>query len=97
MSSLSRKGNTRSDLDHMVKKLSKHCKENSVQALVYYEHGPVGRTAFSGYYSPEMLKSLVINLCISHGNLVQGALNDFAKMAQSAKDKENYDNSLQSK
>ena len=88
MSSLSRKCNTCSDLDRMVKKLKKHCEENKVQALVYYEHGPVGRTAFSGYYSHEMLKSLVVNLCISHGLIVQQGLDEFAAIAEKVKEQQ---------
>ena len=88
MSSLKSNGNTRSDLAHMVKKIAKHCKDNKVQSLIFYESGPVGQVAINGFYSPEMIKSLVVNLCISHGSIVQDGLDEFAKIAQMVKEKQ---------
>jgi hypothetical protein len=83
--SLKSSGNTRTDLAHLVKKLSKHCKDNQLQAIVCYEAGTPGNVAIAGFFSDAMIKSLVVNLCISKGKVVQEALDSFAVMAEEYK------------
>lgn len=63
-----------------------HAKAKLLQCFIFTEGEKPGTVSISGHYSAQMVKSLVINLAMKHGDLFSEAVEEMNKMAAQAEE-----------
>lgn len=58
-----------------------HAKAKLLQCFIFTEGKKPGTVSISGHYSPQMVKSLVINLALKHPEFFSEAVEEMNKMA----------------